>query len=300
MQKDEEDLAAAAEAEADVAMAATPAVQPANESDVEQLEAMLAQMAVMKFAESMMAPVRAKLAMAKTLAPKVALESSITLRTALKQTRDLHEKANSADEKAIEAAEEAVKKAQEHLTAVRTKKEERLDTFKQEESKLLAALQKAEEAEKAEGGYQGQTKPVPAAPTHLHGQVTETDVLDRVVLMAQTAEGRAVLAIRGLSVMAAGKSPNRRKASIPHLQGARTPPRCRSNDLSHPFHRICIRLWLIALFSPESQMVAVAYREQPQEHLRRERSTQAAEAPGARQQHRQQLQQKPRQDQSEK
>ena len=163
----------------------------------ERLERMLEDAVSLKLGEATIAEVKCRItkmeAAAQALAPKVALETSITLRTALKNTRELHEKANKSDDKAVETAEEGAKKAQEHLTAAQAKRDERVKTFKQEETKLLEALKKAE------------TGPTPGQGT-LHqppGQgtagLTETALLDMITAFASTEEGRAALAVRGLA-----------------------------------------------------------------------------------------------------
>ena len=73
------------------------------------------------------------------------LATSITLRQALKRTRDLRAKTQTTDNKEVEVAKAAMAAAQSKLDAVIAKQAEHTANFDAEEAKLLEALRKAED-----------------------------------------------------------------------------------------------------------------------------------------------------------
>ena len=111
----------------------------------------------------------------------MSLDTSITLWAALKNTRGIFDKATNRGLEDIESAEEAVRKAQEKLDTARAKRDERTNTFKAEEAKLLDALQKAEA--ETPGCIEA---PQAAATRPATGDV---DVLDSVTAMLETPKG---------------------------------------------------------------------------------------------------------------
>ena len=91
---------------------------------------------------------------------------------------------------------EALKTAQEQLDAARVKKADLDAEFGAEEAKLLNALKKAEADTAPVAGKQG-AQPSQATT---QGELTSAELLDRVVALAGTEEGRAAMAERGMVV----------------------------------------------------------------------------------------------------
>ena len=193
---DETNLAEAAE-EDEAMDSQEKAEEPMDpEDEAEQLTQVLSRMEALHLGAEATAGVRARLAEIRARSsPQTSLASSITLRMALKNTRDIHEKAAKKDTRDIEAAQEALQKAQERLSAATDKRDARVVAFRAEEAKLLTALQKAE-ADTAPAAAKSGGLPSSIVQ---QGALSTAELLDKVVALSCTEHGRAALAMRGLS-----------------------------------------------------------------------------------------------------
>ena len=200
IEKDTADLAAGAEADEAMESQDVPEQDiqtfPSHEEEIAQLQQVLSSMEGLRMSAGATAGVKARLAELQALtSPQTSLASSITLRTALKHTRDMNDKADKEEVKSIEAAQEALRKAQARLDAAKAKRDIRIANFCKEEQKLLAAVDKAE----ADKAPQALHSAAAATPAQLPSNISNAEILDHVVALSRTAEGRAALTMRGFS-----------------------------------------------------------------------------------------------------
>ena len=161
----------------------TPSPSPTLAEEKASLDRMLTEMVSNKVADICIAGVRKRLEdISQQMAVSQDLGTSITLRQALKRTRDLHSKMSINDNRDVEAAKAALAEAQTKLDTAIAKQAEHVAKFHAEEAKLVDALTKAEEKPKEQE------------------VVVDADVFNRLQAMHATPEGRAAMAARGIKV----------------------------------------------------------------------------------------------------